>query len=95
MKKEHKITFNFEGTGKSFSTACTAKFDTQIVPCSTLKMYKNGVDSKVVVAVKEHTEVNIVMPNYARDEKTLETMCGLGKTFCGICQFNAIKGKQK
>lgn len=95
MKKEHKTTFNFEGTGKSFSTACTVKFDTPVVQCSTLKMYKNGVDSKVVVAVKEDTEINIVMPDYARDDTTLETMCGLGKTFCGICQFNALKGKQK
>ncbi len=95
MKKEQKVTFKFEGSGKGFSTACTANFDVPAVQCSTLKMYKNGVDSKVVVAVKEDTEVNIAMPEYARGAETLETMCGLGKAFCEICQFNAIKSKQK
>lgn len=95
MKKEHKTTFNFEGTGKSFSTACTAKFDAPVVQCSTLKMYKNGVDSKVVVAIKDDTEINILMPDYARGPETLETMCGLGQVFCGMCQFNALNDKQK
>lgn len=95
MKKDKKVVFKFEGTSKGFSTACTAKFDTPTVPCSTLKMYKNGVDSKVVVAVKEDTEVSIVMPDYARSAETIETMCGLGQAFCGLCQFKAIKGRQK
>lgn len=95
MKKEQKVTFNFERTGKRFSTVCTAKFDTPVIQCSTLKMYKNGVDSKVAVAIKEDTEINIVMPEYARSPETLETMCGLGQAFCSLCQFNALKSKQK
>ena len=95
MKKEQKVTFNFERTGKRFSTVCTAMFDTPVIQCSTLKMYKNGVDSKVAVAIKEDTEINIVMPEYARSPETLETMCGLGQAFCSLCQFNALKSKQK
>lgn len=95
MKKETKVTFKFEGSDKTFTTACTAKFDVPNVQCTTLQMYKNGVDSKVVVAVKNDTEINIVIPEYARGAETLETMCGLGKSFCNICQYNTAKGKQK
>ncbi len=95
MKKEQKVTFKFDGSGKGFTAVCTAKFNTPDVQCSTLKMYKNGVDSKVAVAIKEDTEINIVMPEYARSPETLETMCGLGQAFCGICKFNACNIKTK
>lgn len=90
-----KVVFKFQGTGVTYSTECLANLEVPTVRCSAVDMFRRGLDSTVLVDTKEDTEVNVVMPDSAKDAQTLQTMCMMGKTFCEMCKYNAVKSKQK
>lgn len=90
-----KVVFKFQGTDTKYTTECTACFEVPMVKCSAIDMYKHGMDSQVFVKTQGDTEVNVVMPESAKDAQTLSTMCGMGKAFCNMCQYNVAKSKLK
>ena len=91
----NKVSFKFLDTDKCFSTQCQATSQEREELCHTIRMYKSGCDTRVVIDTKKPTEITIVAPTLVNDTKTLDTLCVMGKTFCEICKFNMAKSKQK
>ena len=91
----NKVSFKFLDTDQCFYTQCQATPQEREELCHTIRMYKSGCDTRVVINTKKPTEITIVAPTLVNDTKTLDTLCVMGKTFCEICKFNMAKSKQK
>lgn len=89
-----KMTFRFNPDTGKMEASCVLETGTHLTSCPMVKFYSAGIDTKVVVDVKDPRSISVKLANVA-DIATARTLRGVGDYFCESCKFNEKNCKHR